>query len=67
VPKPIEAVAALQLVEEGLLGLDDPVDGVLPELEDRRALPDPHGSLDRRVVVGPRQPAVLATFAGGQW
>jgi CubicO group peptidase (beta-lactamase class C family) len=52
VSKPIVTVAAFQLVEQGLLGLDDPVDGVLPELADRRVLLDPHGSLDQ-----PRVPA----------
>jgi CubicO group peptidase (beta-lactamase class C family) len=36
--KPITAVAALMLVEEGRLGLDDPVDGFLPELANRRVL-----------------------------
>ncbi|RFU22951.1 serine hydrolase domain-containing protein [Geodermatophilus marinus] len=41
VTKPVVAVAALSLLEEGLIGLDDPVDGILPELADRRVLADP--------------------------
>ena len=36
--KPITAVAALMLVEECVLRLDDPVDDLLPELADRRVL-----------------------------
>ena len=47
--KPVTAVAALLLVDEGRLGLDDPVDGLLPELADRRVLVDPQGPLDRTV------------------
>lgn len=47
--KPVVAVAALQLVDDGTLGLDDPIDGLLPELADRRVLADPHGSIDDTV------------------
>jgi CubicO group peptidase (beta-lactamase class C family) len=36
--KPITAAATMSLVEEGLLGLDDPIDEVVPELADRRVL-----------------------------
>jgi CubicO group peptidase (beta-lactamase class C family) len=50
--KPIVAVAAMILVEECRLRLDDPVDDLLPELADRQVLVDPHGSLD-----GPTVPA----------
>jgi CubicO group peptidase (beta-lactamase class C family) len=39
--KPVVAVAALALVEDGTLGLDDPVDPHLPELAGRRVLADP--------------------------
>ena len=39
--KPVAAVAALTFVEEGRLDLDGPVDGLLPELADRRVLTDP--------------------------
>ena len=34
--KPIVAVAALALVEEGVLDLDEPIDALLPELASRR-------------------------------
>jgi len=36
--KPIAAAAAMMLVEEAKLHLDDPVDALLPELADRRVL-----------------------------
>ncbi|WP_448611728.1 serine hydrolase [Geodermatophilus sp. URMC 60] len=39
--KPVVAAAALTLVDEGRLGLDDPVDDVLPELAGRQVLADP--------------------------
>ncbi|WP_162958680.1 serine hydrolase domain-containing protein [Nocardia yunnanensis] len=42
--KPITAVAALTLVDEGLIGLHDPVDPWLPELADRVVMRDPDGS-----------------------
>lgn len=43
--KPILAVAALRLVQDGRLGLDDRVDRWLPELADRRVLRSPGGAL----------------------
>src|SRR5829696_6287845 len=48
--KPVTAVAVLQLVEDCVLGLDDPVDALLPELADRRVLRDPAGPLDDTVA-----------------
>ena len=45
--KPITAVAAMMLVDEGKLSLQDPVDRWLPELSDRQVLVDPAGPLDR--------------------
>jgi len=47
--KPITAAAALMLVEDCVLRLDDPVDGFLPELADRRVLKSPDGPLDETV------------------
>lgn len=44
--KPILAVAALRLVQEGRLRLDDPVEQWLPELADRRVLRAPDAPLD---------------------
>jgi CubicO group peptidase (beta-lactamase class C family) len=52
--KPITAVAALLLVEECRLRLDDPVDDLLPELADRRVLVDGRGALDGETVAARR-------------
>jgi len=43
--KPVTAVAAMMLVEECRLRLDDPVDRLLPELADRRVLKRPAGGV----------------------
>src|SRR5256885_1523073 len=47
--RPITAVAALLLVDEGLLRIDEPVDRLLPELADRRVLKRLDGPLDDTV------------------
>jgi CubicO group peptidase (beta-lactamase class C family) len=47
--KPVAAVAAMILVEECLLRLDEPVDRLLPELADRRVLRRLDGPLDETV------------------
>jgi CubicO group peptidase (beta-lactamase class C family) len=52
ITKALTAVAALVLVEECRLRLDDPVDDLLPELAERRVLIDPRGPID-----GPTAPA----------
>ncbi|HPU40262.1 MAG TPA: serine hydrolase domain-containing protein [Microthrixaceae bacterium] len=52
--KPIVAAAALILVEEFKLRLDDPVDELLPELSERRVLIDGRGPIDGETVVAER-------------
>src|SRR5437764_15358395 len=52
--KPIVAVAALILVEECRLRLEDPVDALLPELSDRRILVDARGPIDGETVAAQR-------------
>jgi CubicO group peptidase (beta-lactamase class C family) len=47
--KPITGAATMALVDEGLLALDDPVDGLLPELSGRRVLRRMDGPLDDTV------------------
>lgn len=47
--KLVTAVAAMILVEEGRLRLDEPVDAYLPELADRQVLKSPDGALDDTV------------------
>ena len=49
VTKPVVAALAMQLVDEGLLRLDDPVDRLLRELSDRRVLRDPSGPIEDTV------------------
>ncbi len=49
--KPMTAAVVLSLVDDGLLELNGPVDGLLPELADRRVLCRPDGPL------GPTVPA----------
>ena len=47
--KPITAAVTLAVASEGLIGLDEPVDGRLPELADRRVLRRMDGPLDDTV------------------
>ena len=47
--KPVTAVAAMILVEECVLRLDDPVDDLLPELANPRVLVDYEGPLENTV------------------
>lgn len=49
ISKPVTAAAAMILVEEGKLGLHDPVDAFLPELANRRVLRRIDGPLDDTV------------------
>lgn len=67
VSKPMVAVAALQLVAEGLVGLDEPVDEVLPELADREVLVEADGPLDQATVAADRPLSLrdLLTFRCG--
>src|SRR5260370_35229593 len=44
--KPITAAATLAVASEGLIGLDEPVDRLLPELAVRRGLRRAEGPLD---------------------
>ena len=64
--KPVTAVAALTLVEECLIRLDDPVDEWLPELADRRVLARPEGPLEDTVPAArPITLRDLLTFRSG--
>ncbi|HUE25358.1 MAG TPA: serine hydrolase domain-containing protein [Solirubrobacteraceae bacterium] len=47
--KPITAAATLAVIAEGALGIDDPVDRLLPELAERRVLRRMDGPLDETV------------------
>jgi CubicO group peptidase (beta-lactamase class C family) len=64
--KPITGVATLTLIEEGLIGLDEPVDRLLPELASRRVLRRISGPLDDTVPAGrPITARDLLTFTAG--
>ena len=64
--KVIHALAALRLVESGALGLDQAVDGWLPELADRRVLTSPTAALDDTVAAeGPITVRQLLTNTSG--
>jgi CubicO group peptidase (beta-lactamase class C family) len=64
--KPITAAATLALVREGLIGLDEPVERLLPELAGRRVLRRMDGPLDD-TVPGARAITIrdLLTFTFG--
>jgi CubicO group peptidase (beta-lactamase class C family) len=49
ITKPVTGAVTLALIEEGLIGLDEPVDRLLPELADRRVLRAVAGPLDDTV------------------
>lgn len=66
VTKPITAAAAMILVEECVLRLDDPVDGFLPELANRRVLRSLDSALDDTVPANrPITLLDLLTFRAG--
>jgi CubicO group peptidase (beta-lactamase class C family) len=64
--KPIAAATAMALVDEGLIGLDDPVDKLLPELAGRPVLRALDGPVDDTVpAVRPITTRHLLTFTMG--
>lgn len=64
--KVVTGVATMALIDEGVFGLDDPVDEWLPELAGRRVLRDPSGPLDDTVPAdGPITVRQLLTFTFG--
>ncbi len=64
--KPVTGAATMALVEEGLLGLDDPVDELLPELASPRVLRRLDGPLDDTVpATRPITTRDLLTFTFG--
>ena len=67
--KPVTAVAAMQLVERGQLGLDDPVSLYIPEFADARVAisheKNAEGTFDSRPATGPILVRHLLMFASG--
>lgn len=48
--KPITGMATMMLVDEGKIGLDQPVAEILPEFSNMQVMVDPEGSLDNTVA-----------------
>ncbi|WP_297536614.1 serine hydrolase [Amycolatopsis sp.] len=63
--KPVTAVAAMILVEECRIRLDEPVDRFLPELADRRVLKRPDGPLAETVPAN--RPITLRDLLTFRW
>jgi len=64
--RPVTAVATLQLVQDGRLALDEPVDRLLPELAGRRVLRHLDGAVDDTVAADrPVTVRDLLTFRAG--
>lgn len=64
--KPVVSLAALQLVDEGALRLEDPISTWIPELAEVRVLEDPAGPLNRtRRARGPIRVDDLLTHRAG--
>ncbi len=56
--KPITCVGVMRLVEQGKIGLDDPVAKYLPELKDLRVLGDPKDDTENEVATVPAKRAI---------
>ena len=55
--KPITCVWVMRLVEQGKIGLDDPISKCLPELKDLRVLGDPKYDTENEVATLGRSPS----------
>jgi len=66
ITKPVTAVAVMMLVEDGVVGLEDPISRWLPELATARVVREPGAAADD-VVAAERQATVfdLLTFRAG--
>ena len=63
--KPVTATAAMMLIEEGKLGLDDPVSKYIPAFAHMRVLTDPDHSLASRPAARPITIRNLLTHTAG--
>lgn len=55
--KPVTGMAAMLLVEDGLLSLDQPLSDIFPEFKDMQVLVDPEGALEDTVAA--KQPITI--------
>jgi len=63
--KPITALAAMKLIEEGKLTLDEPIGDVIPAFKTMRVLVSPATSLDSRPATHPITVRELLTHSSG--
>jgi CubicO group peptidase (beta-lactamase class C family) len=63
--KPITALAAMKLVEDGKLKLDEPISDFIPAFKNMRVLTSPQSSLDSRPAAGLITVRHLLTHTGG--
>jgi CubicO group peptidase (beta-lactamase class C family) len=63
--KPITAMAAMKLIEEGKLKLDQPISDFIPAYKTMRVVLDPAKSLDSRPATRPITVRELLTHTGG--
>lgn len=63
--KPITAMAAMILIEEGKLGLDQPLSDIYPAYKQMRVLTNPQASLDSRPATRPITIRELMTHTAG--
>ncbi|QIG78594.1 serine hydrolase domain-containing protein [Stakelama tenebrarum] len=63
--KPVTAMAVMQLVEDGKIGLDQPVSDFIPAFAEMRVLTDSETSLDSRPARHPVTIRHLLTHSGG--
>ena len=64
--KPITGMATMMLIDEGKLGLDQPLGEILPAFAEMQVLNDPEGALDDTVPAeGPITIRQLLTHTSG--
>ena len=63
--KPITAIAAMKLIEQGKLKLDEPISDFIPAFKTMRVVLDPAASLDSRPASRPITVRELLTHTGG--
>ena len=63
--KPVTGMAAMMLVEDGKIGLDDPVSKYIPAFADQRVLTAPDATLDSRPAARPATIRHLLTHTAG--
>jgi len=63
--KPVTAIAAMMLVEDGKIGLDQPISDFIPAFKDMKVLVDPDKDLTSRPATRPITVRMLMTHTAG--